>query len=271
MKYIIRPGSRLAAVALVALVWATAPRAEGALEACAAMLKYTGAPVTEGDEELRDPLCREGYVLEHHCERKEPEWVLEVLTLDRLKGPANRKKSSFKADKDLPPKCRSEKADYKTSGYDRGHMAPAADHKYKQSAMDNSFLLSNMAPQVGIGFNRGMWRRLETYVRNLVTGRDLLVVVSGPIYNGPKRTTKAGSTVRVPSHFYKIVYHPGRRRVLAFVLPNKKLKTQSLDRFVTTVREIEDETGYEFFPALSPRERGRLKVIHANLWRRFKP
>jgi DNA/RNA endonuclease G (NUC1) len=40
------------------------------------------------------------------------------------------------------------------SGYDRGHMVPAADAKISQGAMDETFFLSNVAPQVGDGFNR---------------------------------------------------------------------------------------------------------------------
>jgi endonuclease G, mitochondrial len=102
----------------------------------------------------------------------------------------NRNKSSFREDPDIPLMFRALLKDYVRSGYDRGHQAPAADATYTQIAMDETFLLSNMAPQVGVGFNRGCkctfigcsiygyiliilfnredWAYLEEFVRSLV-------------------------------------------------------------------------------------------------------
>ena len=49
------------------------------------------------------------------------------------------------------------------SGFDRGHLAPAANHRLNQAICDETFLMSNMSPQVGAGFNRDKWEHLERY------------------------------------------------------------------------------------------------------------
>lgn len=243
-----------------------------ALKDCQDMLKYTGSPTSQTNDEEWTYLCRKGYVLAHNSKHRVPDWVIEVLTSKRLKGNANRKYSSFKRDPDLTPEIRAELSDYRGSGYDRGHMAPAADMKWDQEAMDESFYLSNMAPQVGKGFNQGIWRQLEKYVRGLVNGREPIVVITGPIYVGRVRKSQKGSNVDVPSHFYKIIYNPKNKRAIAFKLPNKKISTRrkaphSLVQFIETVHELENLTGLDFFSRLSRREQRRIELNKANLWR----
>lgn len=77
---------------------------------------------------------------------------------------------------------RSENADYKGSGYDRGHMAAAGNHKVEQKHIEQTFFLSNMAPQVGVGFNRDSWNRLEIHVRKLTNIYKNVYVCTGPLY-----------------------------------------------------------------------------------------
>jgi endonuclease G len=77
---------------------------------------------------------------------------------------------------------RSENADYKGSGYDRGHLAAAGNHKVEQKHMEQTFFLSNMAPQVGVGFNRDSWNRLEKHVRKLTNVYKDVYVCTGPLY-----------------------------------------------------------------------------------------
>ena len=62
---------------------------------------------------------------------------------------ANRKQSKFRPDPSVPPSLRAENGDFWTSGWSRGHMAPAGNNKHCQDAMDDTFLLSNIVPQVG--------------------------------------------------------------------------------------------------------------------------
>lgn len=86
------------------------------------------------------------------------------LSADELDGTASRS-DDFRADSSIPFGYRAELDDYSGSGFDRGHMAPAGDMKRSRKVMSESFFLSNMSPQVGIGFNRHIWKNLEEAVR----------------------------------------------------------------------------------------------------------
>lgn len=97
---------------------------------------------------------RNAYAALYSRVHRHPFWVLEHLTADNLKGDGNRNKSRFKEDQSIPELFRAKLSDYWSSGFDRGHMAPAADAKRNQAAMDETFYLSNICPQVGEGFNR---------------------------------------------------------------------------------------------------------------------
>jgi endonuclease G len=97
-------------------------------------------------------LCRKGYLLAHDFENKTPIWVIEHLTAKKAQGTIPRYKK-FQADPDLEEGDRAELSDYKGSGYDKGHMAPAADMRWNKQAMKECFYLSNMVPQVGKGMN----------------------------------------------------------------------------------------------------------------------
>ncbi|CAM9231230.1 unnamed protein product [Ectocarpus sp. 4 AP-2014] len=94
-------------------------------------------------------------------------WVVERINLNTVSGPGDRKKSPFRPDSRLQPLFRSSLSDFYGSGYDRGHLAPAGDHKTTQANLTQTFLLSNMAPQVP-SFNRGYWGDFEEFVRTLV-------------------------------------------------------------------------------------------------------
>lgn len=249
----------------IALIVASANAGAAPLSECASMYESVGMPQYQG-EDNDDPafvkLCRKGYVLSHNGERKEPDWVLERLTPARFQGNGTRDES-FKADEELQAGQRSELSDYRGSGYDRGHMAPAADMKFSQAATTESFLLSNMTPQIGIGFNRGIWARLEDQVRVWATHRGDVVAITGPVY-GEK--TIGASKVAVPTHFFKIVYEPARRRAIALLLPNKKISGQDLKPYLTSIDHVEELTGLKFLPDLPSSIQRRVKRNVASLW-----
>ena len=234
------------------------------------MTAETGSPTYRGEEPPHDLLCREGYVLSHNAETKMPDWVLERLTPERFKGRAKRAQDMFKADPNLPPVRRSTPGDYRGSGFDKGHMAPAADMKFAMQAMIESFYMSNMSPQVGIGFNRHIWARLEDQMRIWAECLGTLVVVTGPIYGeAPKRMQ--GTDIPIPEAFYKVVYDPDRRRAIGFRLPNKRFDGFDLAPHVVAIRDIERDTGLNFLTALSSREQKRLESKRAALWRQECP
>ncbi len=262
-------------LSLVLVAWALP--AAAADDDCKAMLSITGAPEYKGSEAPDHTiLCRAGYVLSYNKNRLTPDWVLEVLNTDRFKGTADRTalKNPFAPDPDLKPGQRSELKDYAASGYDRGHMAPAADMKFSREAMIESFYLSNMAPQVGIGMNRGIWADLEKLTRIWVCKHNELVAISGPIYAEAPETV-GDDKVAVPTAFYKILYDPQRKRIIAFVLPNKpvdkagKTAVEALKQFMVKAGDIEDRVGLTFLDALTPRDRTRLLDMAPAMWSRL--
>lgn len=127
----------------------------------------------------------DNYVLSYDRRNRVPNWVFEHITYPRLKPSSedvDRGKSEFKEDPYVHPYFRATNADYKGSGYDRGHMAAAANHRSSQKLMDQTFFLSNIAPQVGQGFNRDKWNELEKEVRGLAKNNDNVWIVTGPLY-----------------------------------------------------------------------------------------
>ena len=247
---------------IVVLLWACGQLAlAGPLEDCREFTAY-GVPGSAGDL-----ICRKGYLLSHDPARKTPVWVAEHLTREKAQGRVAVRSDDFRADGDLQQGSRAELSDYRGSGYDRGHMAPAADMAWDEQAMSESFYLSNMVPQVGVGMNRGIWAELEKRVRGWVLERGELYVYSGPIYLAGDTETIGSNKVAVPGFLYKVVLDPRHREVIALIMPNRKLKTEDLPNYLVTVREVEKETGLHFFSALPAAELEQVEVAKApRLW-----
>jgi endonuclease G len=156
-------------------------------------------------------------------------------------------------------------------------MAPAGDVTYSVDAMRESFYLSNMAPQVGIGFNRHIWADLEGLVRDWTCDRGpkgTLVAISGPIYDDepPAPLNKKDDKVALPTHFYKIAYDPKARRAIAFILPNKKIDTKgrrvedALQPYIVSVRDVEARAGLDFFAAFPRSRQAAIEANKAAIW-----
>lgn len=236
-------------------------------------------PEDMGDLEGMTTICRDAYAARINPSTLNPDWVVEILEAGNLSGNGDRDKSSFKPDPNFAKGKRAELADYSGSTYDRGHQAPAADMVRSQPVMDESFYLTNMAPQVGIGFNRGAWRRLEKAVKDWALARpdSRLVVITGPIYKpeGPRRymvqdknkENPRKTDVRIPDSFFKIVYDTRSRKTIAFILENTKIPFNSYRDARVSIREIEEKTGYDFFPHWSARYSRIREENVANLWR----
>lgn len=204
----------------------------------------------------------------HNPERKTPDWVAEHLTRERANTAAPRS-DDFRADPDLAPGKRAELSDYKGSGFDRGHMAPAANMRWHKDAMSESFFLSNMAPQIGPGMNRGIWAALEERVRAWAVTRGEVYIFTGPIYvpAGAPAKTIGGNRVAVPSHFYKIVFDPVRVEAIVFILPNESLKTKDLPKFIVSVRDVEQVTGLNFLSNINEHVQELVETVRQGaLW-----
>lgn len=233
----------------------------GPLESCKEYTQY-GVPAQNGDI-----LCRKGYLLAHDPERKTPIWVAEHLTQEKADASFPRS-NDFKPDPDLEEGRRAEMSDYKNSNYDRGHMAPAGDMRWDAQAMSESFFLSNMVPQVGPGMNRGIWKDLEEKVRQWALEREELYIYTGPIYaDGSNTETIGDNKVAVPTHVYKIVFDPIRVEAIAFIMPNKKLKSKDMPNYIVSIRDIEKQTGLNFLSTLSQRIQNIIESEKAaDLW-----
>lgn len=194
-------------------------------------------------------LCRKGYLLAHSPENKTPIWVIEHLTAEKASGTLPRY-NKFEPDPDLSEGERAEISDYKGSGYDRGHMAPSADMRWDQQAMEECFYLSNMIPQVGKGMNQGIWKDLEERVRDWALSRGDLYIFTGPIYADSPKKTIGANKVAVPSHLYKIAYDPHKTEAIAFIMPNEKLVNSDMPKYIVTIREVERKTGLDFLSKL---------------------
>jgi len=138
-------------------------------------------------------------------------------------------------------------SDYKGSGYDRGHLAPAADMKYNSVAMSESFYMSNMSPQ-NPSFNRGIWKRLESLVRGWGEKFDIFVSTAG-VLSSDNLGAIGGNRVTIPSKYYKVIYAPDKNIMIGFLLTNKK-QSGDLSSYAVSIDKIESLTGIDFFSEL---------------------
>ena len=140
--------------------------------------------------------------------------------------------------------------DYTYSGYDRGHMCPAADQKWSQKAMDDCFVMANMCPQIH-ELNAGAWETLENKERQWAKRDSAIMIIAGPIYtaNDTKRIGNIG--VRVPGAFFKALVAPylEKPRAIAFVYPNMDSPGNMQD-YAMSIDELEEILGYDLFSSL---------------------
>ena len=201
---------------------------------------------------------RQGYSLAYDARHRNPTWVYEHLTADKLKGDIDRSHFHFKEDEKIPSHLRATLADYKGHGLDQGHMAPAADHRASAETMDDTFYLTNMCPQCP-QLNREYWSKVERNIRDLTKEYRNVYVITGPLYlpynEGKRRFVKyqviGPNEVAVPSHFFKVIAlenEQGNREIRAYVLPNTIIPSNTpLDTFRTTVQKVEKAAGLIFF------------------------
>lgn len=151
---------------------------------------------------------RDGYALAQDARLKIPVWVQYELRQEDLAETVERT-DNFTADPTIPAGSRAETSDYRGSGFDQGHMVPAADMRKNQQVMDDCFLLSNIAPQVGVGFNQRIWRTLETRIRGWVGNRGTLTIIIGPVFTVKRHKVSykviGDNSVAVPTHFFRII------------------------------------------------------------------
>ncbi|MCC9071972.1 DNA/RNA non-specific endonuclease [Flavobacterium sp. F-65] len=187
------------------------------------------------------------YTLSYNEKFEQAEWVAYELKKSYIKN--NDFKRPYFIEDDKVTTGSADWRNYKQSGYDKGHLCPAGDMEFNKKAYEDTFLTSNISPQVH-AFNDGVWNRLEQKVRYWAVKYDDIYVVTGGVLND-SNTTIGKEKVLVPKYFYKILLDEsnGKYKMIAFLVPNEKSERPLYD-FVVSVDSIEKLTGIDFFPHL---------------------
>lgn len=207
-----------------------------------------------------------GYTLCYSEDAEQPYWVAYILTADEVFSNVAQRADNFHEDPYIPTGSAT-LLDYKGSGYDRGHMIPAADLKWSEQAMDDSFYMSNMSPQVP-AFNRGLWADLEAVVRTFAVQNKAICVVTGPVLTDGPYDRIGENEVAVPKFYFKAIldYTAPEYKAIGFLLANEGSK-ESLTSFVVTIDELEEITGLDFFPLLPDEDEVILEATYdISLW-----
>ena len=192
--------------------------------------------------------------ISYNPRHKQADWVFYPLGKKELKNCVPRGKG-FKEDPETPDGAKLE--DYKGSGYQRGHLSPAADNKWSRQVMGETFFLTNISPQK-MRFNTGIWANLERLIRAWASKNDSYVV-TGPILNENLRTIGRG--VSVPETFYKVILTEDKKEAIGIQMSTDA--SGNLNQYATTVNEVEHATGLNFFPGI-PEEIE--SVVHKDFW-----
>ncbi len=180
--------------------------------------------------------------------------------------------------------------DYEEPVFDRGHLVPRADMNRSEEAMINTFVLSNMMPQHD-NFNRGVWQTFEATIRAWAVDKESLHIITGSIFDKEPPLgrrddddnadrVKPLKNVAIPTHFYKIALYErpsGFIEAIAILLPHtdnefpydkeRWEKLLWLEEHITSIDQIEEASGYDFFPDMpEDQERAVERSIASGLW-----
>src|SRR5690606_7080367 len=191
------------------------------------------------------PLCYEGFAVMHSGIARTPLWSAEYLTAERLAEARKiKRRNTFHEEKRLPKADRAELRDYSRSGFDRGHLSPAADMASEQAQYE-SFSLANIVPQDPHN-NQNLWVAIEGITRNFTRSGEDVYVISGPLFEG-ERLQRLRGRVLVPTHMFKAIYLPQRGQASAYITPNAPGTAYE----IVPVAELERRLGINLFPTLS--------------------
>lgn len=184
------------------------------------------------------------YTLSYNEKTEQADWVAYELKAEEL-IPVVTRSDNFKPDP-LVKSGTANNTDYKASGFDRGHLAPAADMLCDEKAMEESFYYSNISPQHP-SLNRGKWRSLEEMVRQWAIEFGTVYIVSGPLFMDSIKYI-GNNQVAIPSHFYKavLVYTKQYKQSIGFILPNEKC-SEDIFKYAVTVDSIEIISGFDLY------------------------
>lgn len=197
-----------------------------------------------------------------------PNWVAYELTADETRGEEPRYN---KFTRDTSVKGCAEPDDYRNSGFDRGHMAPAGDMKWDDRAMRESFMMTNIVPQLHT-VNRGVWSKIEDKCRQQAMADSAVIIICGPVLTDPVDYRIGATGVAVPSRFFKVILSPfaDPPSAIGFLVPNETFRG-GMQACAVTVDSVEAVTGHDFFSALPDDIEIRLESsINFHKWSRNK-
>ena len=188
-----------------------------------------------------------GYIVSYNKDLKLPNWVSYELTREETKG--KEKRSNRFITDPLVKGLIATNADYARSGYDKGHMTPAADMKWSPQAMEASFYFSNICPQHP-QLNRRGWKKLEEKIRDWAIADSAIIIICGPIITKQPKTI-GKNKVAVPQQFFKVVLSPFAKpmRAIGFLFNNRQA-VEPLSTYAVTIDSIERLTNMDFFAPL---------------------
>lgn len=163
-------------------------------------------------------------------------------------APDAEKRNNYNFNRDTKVKGCPDWWEYKETGYDRGHMAPAMDMRWDREAMEQCFLMTNICPQ-DHELNDGEWRHMEEAIHTWARRTDRLIIFTGPVLRNDVKRTGKHRDIAVPTKFYKVVYDPKQKKAIAFLFKNEKA-TGSWTNYAVTIDEVEAVTGIDFLAAL---------------------
>lgn len=188
-----------------------------------------------------------GYTAHFNKQLHIPNCVTYEITAAEARGKRERS-GNFERDENVPG-CPNW-WDYRDSGYDRGHMAPAGDMKWDEQAMNETFYLTNVCPQ-DAALNAGLWNDIEMKVREWARRDKSIVVITGPVMGKKYDVIGQDVDVAVPEAFFKVLLSPATTPVkaIAFICPNRPCGGP-LKSYAVSVDEVEERTGMNFFNSL---------------------
>lgn len=200
-------------------------------------------------------LCFEAFAVLHSAVSRTPLWSAEYLNRESLRAAREvRREDNFHAEVSLPQEDQAQLSDYAHSGFDRGHMSPAADMPTVQAQVE-SFSLANIVPQNRQN-NQILWSAIEGATRHLVQQRGELYVVTGPVFEGEK-INRINNRVFIPTHIFKAVYDPQTKEAAAWLAPN----VEGNEFQVMSVAELENRIHINLFPAIPDAVKSRTMTL----------
>jgi len=187
-----------------------------------------------------------GFHLSYNEEFEQANWTAYILTREMLEKGQFERRDNFRADTNISTSSAS-LADYRKSGFDRGHLVPAADMKWSEQAMSESFLMSNMSPQVP-GFNRNLWKKLEMKARKWAIENDSLYIITGPVLTDIDQFI-GKNKVGVPNSYFKLIIDISAPdyKGISFLIENKSSNRDILT-YAMSIDSLEILLNYDFFP-----------------------